>query len=157
MCEKRTFERTYCEHSRQVSTGPKPLQRDPTRCAEPNYSPLSTSAWLLRSKVPYLPGHLLERLATKRKKNSKTILKNILGVTSPRLPLCALSRANSFNVSVLRVEHALVRGYFRKAVEVNSQDFRTIPKRCRNEFVRMSTKSSGGGHRERDPTLKDSA
>ena len=31
-----------------------------------------------------------------------------------------LSRANSFNVSVLRVEHAQVGGCFRNAAEVNS-------------------------------------
>ena len=37
VCEKRTFERTYCEHSRQVSTGPKPLYKEIQRVVRNNF------------------------------------------------------------------------------------------------------------------------
>ena len=45
VCEK-TCERTYFEHSRQVSTGPKPLRqrRDPEFCAGARTAPLSASS-----------------------------------------------------------------------------------------------------------------
>ena len=62
-----------------------------------NYSPLSTSAWLWRSKSTVFAWSSSERLATKCKNNSWKNSK--LGVTSPRQLLAALPRTNPFNAS----------------------------------------------------------
>ena len=155
VCEKKTFNGLTvnmldkCRQGLNLST-----KRSNALCGTIfNYSPLSTSAWLLRSKSTAFAWSSSRAFGNQMKKKTQKICG---GDQPPLASLCTIT-SKLLQRPVLRGEHGQVKKYFRNAVErLSSQEFRTIPRRCRSEFVRMSTKSSGGGHRGRGPALKDS-
>ena len=142
-----------------MSTGPKPLYKEIQRVVRNNFQlqsleHLSLTITFQSTVFAWSSSRAFGNKTQEKLKNN--FKKHFGGDQPPLASLCTIT-SKLLQRPVLRVEHGQGKKGFRNAVErLSSQEFRTIPRRCRSEFVRMSTKSSGGGHRGRGPALKDS-